>query len=84
MVYYLGGKIAEDGVNKEDNELIAEAKKLLKKNTTEKIKQKNLCRKKQAEKNKLEKNFQVVSKLQAKSWKKGVLCLPFEFASLSD
>ena len=38
MVYYLGGKIAEDGVNKEDNELIAEAKKLLKKNTGLKLK----------------------------------------------
>ena len=38
LVYYLGGKIAEDGVNKEDNELIAEAKKLLKKNTGLKLK----------------------------------------------
>ena len=34
----MGGKIAEDGVNKEDNELIAEAKKLLKKNTGLKLK----------------------------------------------
>ena len=38
LVYYLGGKIAEDGVNKEDNGLIAEAKKLLKKNTGLKLK----------------------------------------------